>query len=366
MQNLPIPASAMPPPANPAVNAVPGVTEIPSGRIADADGFGAILMQHVAGKTGGLKPDAALPAAASDQSQPQQPDGGLAALQIPSDLSPVAPSLLAQISGIPPAQPDKPISGDPRLVPAKALATVLPTEISAPHDFPQSAVAGRPPFESDNTAADFAAPGRFLPPVAAENRKPHSVGGELVTQKMVTQHFPDVTPLPQMTHPAIAAAALAPAAAPAAHNLKLDVQVGAPGWSSELAHKVVWMTSQQQQVAELHLNPPHLGPVEVMLTIGNDQAAQASAQFSSPHSAVREAIEAALPRLREMMADNGISLGNVTVSADSFQQQAEARRQDWPSVKQAGDAPQTAAGLAARSTTSLVRSAHNGLVDTFA
>ena len=366
MQNLPIPASAVPAPANPAINVAPGATEIPSGSNADADGFSAILMQHVAGKTGGPKPDAALPAAASDESQPQQPDGVLAALQIPSDLGPIAPALLAQISGIPPAQPDRPISGDPRLVPAKAPATVLPTEMSAPHNLPQAAFAGNPPVESDNKTADFAAPGRSLPFVAAENRKPHAVGGEFATQKVVTPHFPDVTPLPQMAYPAIATAALPPAAAPASHILNLDIQVGAPGWSGELAHKVVWMASQQQQVAELHLNPPHLGPVEVMLTIGNDQAAQASAQFSSPHSAVRDAIEAALPRLREMMADNGISLGNVTVSADSFQQQAEARRQDWHSVEQAGDAPHTAGGLAARSTTSLVRSAHNGLVDTFA
>ncbi|MDP2878869.1 MAG: hypothetical protein Q8N74_05000, partial [Sulfuricella sp.] len=45
------------------------------------------------------------------------------------------------------------------------------------------------------------------------------------------------------------------------------------------------------------------------------------------HSAVREAIETALPRLREMLADNGIMLGNVTVGSESFsQQQASDQR----------------------------------------
>jgi flagellar hook-length control protein FliK len=77
------------------------------------------------------------------------------------------------------------------------------------------------------------------------------------------------------------------------------------------------MGNQQQQVAEIHLNPANLGPVEVMLSITQDQA---TAQFVSPHASVREAIQDALPRLKEMLADNGIQLGNVTVGAESFQQ----------------------------------------------
>lgn len=104
----------------------------------------------------------------------------------------------------------------------------------------------------------------------------------------------------------------------ATYDIKVDLPVGQPKWNSEFAQKVVWLTNQQQQVAEIRLNPAHLGPVEVMLTITQDQA---TAQFSSPHLAVRDAIEQALPRLREMMADSGIQLGNVTVGADSFQQE---------------------------------------------
>ena len=36
--------------------------------------------------------------------------------------------------------------------------------------------------------------------------------------------------------------------------------------------------------------------------------------FSSPHAMVREAIEAALPRLRDMLANQGITLADVNVS----------------------------------------------------
>jgi flagellar hook-length control protein FliK len=100
--------------------------------------------------------------------------------------------------------------------------------------------------------------------------------------------------------------------------LPVAPRVGSAEWGGAVGEKVVWMVNQSHQVAELHLNPPNLGPLEVRLTISNDQA---SALFVSHHSAVREAIETALPRLREMLADNGIMLGNVTVGSESFSQQ---------------------------------------------
>ncbi|MHB1591993.1 MAG: flagellar hook-length control protein FliK, partial [Sulfuricella sp.] len=100
--------------------------------------------------------------------------------------------------------------------------------------------------------------------------------------------------------------------------LPVAPRVGSAEWGGAVGEKIVWMANQSHQVAELHLNPPNLGPLEVRLTISNDQA---SALFVSHHSAVREAIETALPRLREMLADNGIMLGNVTVGSESFSQQ---------------------------------------------
>lgn len=102
--------------------------------------------------------------------------------------------------------------------------------------------------------------------------------------------------------------------------MEIAAPVGSPGWGNALADKVTWMSSQGSQVAELHLNPQHLGPLDVQLTIVNDQA---SAVFVSHHPAVREAIEAAMPRLRDMLAESGIMLGNTMVGAESFQQQQQ-------------------------------------------
>lgn len=117
------------------------------------------------------------------------------------------------------------------------------------------------------------------------------------------------------------------AAMPASHvaavqtpTMEITQPVGSPGWDNALADKVTWMSSQGNHVAELHLNPAHLGPIDVQLTIVNDQA---SAVFVSHHAAVRDAIEAAMPRLRDMLAENGIMLGNTMVGAESFQQQQQ-------------------------------------------
>ena len=261
--------------------------------------------------------------------------------------------------GSPP--PDVNSTGDQRSIAGSAMPGALAAETSAPRELAQATRPDRPAFESAKTAG-VATPGGFQPPVAAEERTQHSGTAERVTQRL-----PEGAPLPQMANPfGFAAASPAPASAATTRDLTIDTRIGAPGWSGELAQKVVWMATQQQQTAELHLNPPHLGPVEVMLTIGNDQGTQASIQFASPHSAAREAIESALPRLREMMADSGIALGNVTVSADSFQQNAEAGRQHHSIMKPPADLTETGARLAAAPAVTPVRGGHNRLVDTFA
>lgn len=146
-------------------------------------------------------------------------------------------------------------------------------------------------------------------------------------------------------------------------KVNVSTPVGHARWGEELAQKVVWMTSQQTQVAEIHLNPAHLGPVEVMLSISQDQA---TAQFVSQHPAVRDAIQDALPRLREMLAESGIQLGNVMVGADSFQQenkqqQAQQFNKNTVSVT---DSPAEAATASVEIAT--VSSRHHGLVNTYA
>jgi flagellar hook-length control protein FliK len=102
-----------------------------------------------------------------------------------------------------------------------------------------------------------------------------------------------------------------------AHPLgqSLDQPLGQPGWGRELGSRMLWLAKDNQQYAELRLNPPHLGPLEVRISLQQDQGANIS--FLSNHAAVRGAIESALPQLREMFADGGFTLLDVNIAHHS-------------------------------------------------
>jgi len=154
---------------------------------------------------------------------------------------------------------------------------------------------------------------------------------------------------------------------PAAATLSIQSSINTPitqaAWADDFSQKITWMATQHNQSAELHLNPPQLGPLDVVLKMNGDQA---SATFTSPHAAVREAIEQALPKLRDMLADSGIMLGNAMVSDQS----AKNSQDNSPRKLQGRTPTSTSEGVSGIGSIQEARvstiSRHNGLVDTFA
>ena len=86
-----------------------------------------------------------------------------------------------------------------------------------------------------------------------------------------------------------------------------------PEWNKEIAERVVWMHKQEIPSAELRLNPRHLGPISIRVDVTQDQVTVA---FTAQHAAVKEAIEVALPKLREMFSAQQLNLAEVNVSQD--------------------------------------------------
>jgi flagellar hook-length control protein FliK len=105
---------------------------------------------------------------------------------------------------------------------------------------------------------------------------------------------------------------------------EIGMPVGNAGWGATLAERVTWIAHARQPGAELQINPPHLGPLEVRISVGADQ--QTSLTFFSPHAGVREAVQAALPRLHDAFAAGGLTLGQVSVGAESFAGQWQGRQ----------------------------------------
>jgi flagellar hook-length control protein FliK len=110
-------------------------------------------------------------------------------------------------------------------------------------------------------------------------------------------------------------------ASPTTPTIPLSTPLHDRGWNDDFAQKVSWIAGQRYQSAELTLNPPALGNIEISLKFDSDKS-NAVATFVSSNAEVRETIETALPRLREMLAGVGIELGQAHVSAESFRQTA--------------------------------------------
>ena len=164
--------------------------------------------------------------------------------------------------------------------------------------------------------------------------------------------------------PATALATLQAAAqtvhAPTAHVDRLTPAVGTPAWDQALGQKIVWMAQGGEQSASLTMNPPDLGPMQVVLSVSNNQA---TVDFMAAQPEVRQALEAALPRLREMMSESGIQLGQANVSAGGQQQFAGF---DGGGRSGGRSADHAAADASPQPRQGIVRIARDGAVDTFA
>ena len=105
-------------------------------------------------------------------------------------------------------------------------------------------------------------------------------------------------------------------------QMPVSISFGKPQWAGMVAERAAMMAGQAIQSAELQLDPPELGPLQVRVHVQNDQV---SVSFVSSHANVREALDLSASRLRELCDQQGMTLVDVDVSDHSAQQQqAEA------------------------------------------
>jgi len=112
-------------------------------------------------------------------------------------------------------------------------------------------------------------------------------------------------------------------------SLQLDTPISNPKWAENFSQRVQWVVNQSMSGAQIRLNPQHMGPVEVRIHMQNDQA---TVSFTAQHGATREAIDAALPRLREMLSEQNVNVVDIDVSQHSF-----AEQRDQASKNQEGE-----------------------------
>lgn len=366
MENLPITTPALPPSGK--VNTTTVAADAAPPDPQNGGDFDAALQRELA------REPAATPSQAADKSagdeageNARSPDASLSATANDTIMAllaaPAAPAMAApQPEPVQAAQASMTRAAgiDPGKAPAAAS---LPQ--SREHAALPEAATGKPSLTTAHEA-DSAASGKTGSTFATASAQAQQPTATEIKQQLSAEGTPP--PVQSNALTALAGHAMAyPVSARTIPGRELQIAppVGAAGWDGALAQKVVWLAGERQQVAELHLNPPHLGPLEVRVSVASDQSGVANAQFASPHAAVREAVEAAMPRLREILAESGITLGNTTVGNDSFRHQqgftpADGRPVTWRVEAGAGAASPAGASLG------VTRGARNGLVDIFA
>ena len=85
-----------------------------------------------------------------------------------------------------------------------------------------------------------------------------------------------------------------------------------------MAKQVFQAGQHQLQTLQIRLNPANLGVLDVHIAVESDNT---HIMFSSHHAVVREAVEGAIPRLREMFTASGMNLGDVNVANHSASQE---------------------------------------------
>ncbi|UPR30863.1 flagellar hook-length control protein FliK [Vibrio crassostreae] len=90
--------------------------------------------------------------------------------------------------------------------------------------------------------------------------------------------------------------------------------------NEQVAEKVQMMMSKNLKNLDIRLDPPELGQMKIRMTMNNDVA---NVHFTVSNQQARDVIEQTLPRLKEMLAQQGLQLADSSV-----QQQSSGQGQD--------------------------------------
>jgi len=116
----------------------------------------------------------------------------------------------------------------------------------------------------------------------------------------------------------------------------LHTPVGTRAWNEELASKLTWLIDRGEQLASIRVTPDSLGPIDIRIAV---REGEASIWFGASQADTRQAIEQAIPRLREMLASQGLSLSDAGVfqQAPNDPQRALLRNDLRRAAQESGD-----------------------------
>jgi len=91
-------------------------------------------------------------------------------------------------------------------------------------------------------------------------------------------------------------------------------------FTSALQDKVMVMVQQKIRQVDIRLDPPELGSMQVRLNLQNEQA---SVHFIVQNQQAKEALDQNMPKLRDMLAEQGVNVGDTNVGHHNTQAENE-------------------------------------------
>ena len=92
------------------------------------------------------------------------------------------------------------------------------------------------------------------------------------------------------------------------------VNIHKPEGQQQLNEKIRWMVNARNTMAEIRLDPPELGSMQVRVNVAGDAA---SVSFIVQSQQAKDALADAMPKLRDMLQEQGIELGDAQVRKDN-------------------------------------------------
>jgi len=185
---------------------------------------------------------------------------------------------------------------------------------------PSATVAGQALPMGDSSAA--ALTGALADAASASSAERGALDSDALSNPRL-----DAGSLTGLTSSLSSAAGLSSTTTATAANGAIATSVQSPQWPASLGQQVLQMHQRGDQQMSLRLHPQELGPLSVSLTV---QDQQAQLQILSAHAPVRAAVEAAIPQLRQALADSGIALGEAMVGDQGQFQQGQSPNGDQP------------------------------------
>ncbi|EUJ10726.1 flagellar hook-length control protein [Methylophilaceae bacterium 11] len=240
---------------------------------------------------------------------------------------------------------------------------------SAKNALPWTGVEAKSAQVTDTALHESADSSKQAPELTADDQAVPLKGDQAINQTLVRdKEFKEI----EMKSVPVQIAAAAPVSNKLSDNMVASVAAaseiptpfGRPEWSQAVNQKVVWMVGAGDQSATLTLNPPDLGPLQVVIQVENDQV---DTTFISDNPEVRQALQDGMNMLRDKMQDSGMQLGNAQVSSQAqsqrhFEQAMQQRAQQR--LEQSTQVTNTAEETVSSGV--VVQRVSNGLVDTFA